>query len=182
MYGLGHLRASRADREQVIDVLKVAFVQERLDKEELDDRVAQALAARTYADLGALIADLPALPGKRPVRPVLPQRMRLRDRQGVQAVGAAGAALVAIMTTFAAGAVFGTGGFLIMIAVNAVLAVLLTIAAVKLDSRQRHRRLPPGAGEADPSTCRPCKPRQRPDDGLALALLSSLALAAFLVP
>src|SRR5215469_14914160 len=58
--GRGHLRACHADREQVIGVLKAAFVQGRLGKDELNARVGQALAARTYADLAALTADLPA--------------------------------------------------------------------------------------------------------------------------
>jgi hypothetical protein len=44
----------------VIDVLKAAFVQGRLAKDEFDLRVGQVLAARTYADLGALTADMPA--------------------------------------------------------------------------------------------------------------------------
>jgi hypothetical protein len=53
------MRASRADREQVIDMLKTAFVQGRLTKDELDMRVGQVLASRTYADLNALTADIP---------------------------------------------------------------------------------------------------------------------------
>jgi len=47
------MRASHADREQVVELLKVAFVQGRLDSGELDARVGQALTARTYADLAA---------------------------------------------------------------------------------------------------------------------------------
>jgi len=43
--GDGHLRASRADREQVVELLKAAFVEDRLTKEELDARVGQALAS-----------------------------------------------------------------------------------------------------------------------------------------
>jgi hypothetical protein len=58
--GRGHLRASHADREQVIGVLKAAFVQGRLTKAELDARVGQTFASRTYADLAVLTADLPA--------------------------------------------------------------------------------------------------------------------------
>jgi Domain of unknown function (DUF1707) len=58
--GRGHLRACHADREQVIGVLKAAFVQGRLGRDELNARVGQALAARTYADLATLTADLPA--------------------------------------------------------------------------------------------------------------------------
>jgi Domain of unknown function (DUF1707) len=70
----GHLRASHADREQVIGTLKAAFVQGRLTKDELDVRVGQAFAARTYADLGALTADLPAglAAGRRPRQPAAP--------------------------------------------------------------------------------------------------------------
>jgi hypothetical protein len=60
------MRASRADRDLVVNVLKSAFVQERLAKEELDDRIGQALAARTWGDLDALTADLPAGPGLAP--------------------------------------------------------------------------------------------------------------------
>ena len=43
-----------------IDMLKAAFVQGRLTRREMDLRAGQALAARTYADLAALTADLPA--------------------------------------------------------------------------------------------------------------------------
>ena len=60
--GRTHMRASHADREQVIDLLKTAFVQGRLAKDEFDLRVGQVLASRTYADLGALTADIPAGP------------------------------------------------------------------------------------------------------------------------
>jgi hypothetical protein len=55
----GLLRASREDRERVIDVIKTAFVQDRLDLDELAGRVGQALTARTYGQLAVLTADLP---------------------------------------------------------------------------------------------------------------------------
>ena len=58
--GHDRLRASHADRERVIDKLKAAFVQGRLTKDELDARVSQALASRTYAELAAVTADIPA--------------------------------------------------------------------------------------------------------------------------
>jgi hypothetical protein len=57
--GHGHMRASNADRDQVIDVLKVAFAEGRLAEDEFDVRVGQALAARTYADLYVLTCDIP---------------------------------------------------------------------------------------------------------------------------
>jgi Domain of unknown function (DUF1707) len=63
------LRAGHADREQVTGVLKNAFTQGRLTSDELDARTSQALAARTYAELDALIADLPG-PGELAASPV----------------------------------------------------------------------------------------------------------------
>jgi hypothetical protein len=58
--GSGCLRASHADREQVIDTLKAAFVQGMLAKEEFDLRVGQTFAARSCAQLAAVTADLRA--------------------------------------------------------------------------------------------------------------------------
>ena len=52
--------AASADRERAVGVLRAGFTEGRLTQEELDDRVAQAYAARTYGQLWALTADLPA--------------------------------------------------------------------------------------------------------------------------
>ena len=72
--GRGHLRASHADREQVIGTLKAAFVRGMLAKDEFDLRVGQTLAARTHADLAALTADLPAgLAAAKPPQPARAQ-------------------------------------------------------------------------------------------------------------
>ena len=60
--GRSELRASHADRELVVEVLKAAFVQGRLAKEEFGLRVGYAFAARTHAELAAVTADLPAEP------------------------------------------------------------------------------------------------------------------------
>jgi hypothetical protein len=66
----GDSRASHADREQVIDRLKVAFVQGRLGKDEFDVRVGHVLASRTYADLAVLTADILTEPtGAQPLEP-----------------------------------------------------------------------------------------------------------------
>ena len=59
--GQGMLRTSRADREHVIGVLQVAFVQGRLTQGELADRVGRTLMSRTYLELSAVTADLPPL-------------------------------------------------------------------------------------------------------------------------
>jgi len=52
--------AANADRERAVGVLRAGFTEGRLTQDELDDRVAQAYAARTYGQLWALTADLPA--------------------------------------------------------------------------------------------------------------------------
>jgi hypothetical protein len=56
----------------VIEVLKVAFVQERLAKDEFDLRVGQAFKARTRAELAAVAVGLPAEPA--PAKPPTPVR------------------------------------------------------------------------------------------------------------
>ena len=71
------LRASRADRERVIDLVKAAFVQGRLDRDEFDVRIGQAVASRTYGELAAATAGIPAeLTAAPPRRP--PARARRR--------------------------------------------------------------------------------------------------------
>jgi hypothetical protein len=56
------LRASHEDRDRVIEQLRVAAGDGRLSLPELDERIEQASAALTYADLVPLTADLPAAP------------------------------------------------------------------------------------------------------------------------
>jgi hypothetical protein len=55
------MRASDADRDRVVDLLNVAYGEGRLSKDEFDGRLENAFAARTYADLDQIVADLPAL-------------------------------------------------------------------------------------------------------------------------
>jgi hypothetical protein len=56
----GDLRVGHADRDQVIGTLKTAYVQGRLTEDELDARVEQVYASRTYAELAEVTADIPA--------------------------------------------------------------------------------------------------------------------------
>ena len=60
--GYGNVRTSAADRERAVDVLKAAFAEGRLTREEHEARVERAYRSRTYADLAALTVDLPAGP------------------------------------------------------------------------------------------------------------------------
>ena len=75
--GGGHLRASDADREQVVDALKAAFVQGRLSKSELVRRAGHALESKTYAELAATTAGIPARrAAPAPRQPAAPARAR----------------------------------------------------------------------------------------------------------
>jgi hypothetical protein len=55
------MRAGDADRERVAERLRVALEEGRLNLYEYDDRLRQAYAARTYADLDALVVDIPGV-------------------------------------------------------------------------------------------------------------------------
>ena len=86
--GHGRLRASHADREQAIEVLKIAYAQGRLTKDEFGTRVGQAFASKTYAELTEVTADLPAgLMAGRPPR----QLDRTRPRMSMNTALTAGA-------------------------------------------------------------------------------------------
>ena len=76
------LRAATADRERTVDVLKAGFAEGRLTQDEYNDRMSAAYDAKTYGELAALTADLPAgavpypapMPQWQPPGP--PQRVR----------------------------------------------------------------------------------------------------------
>ena len=59
LYSDQHLRVSDADRQAVTDRLAEHFADGRLDQAEFDDRVGQAMNAKTRADLSGLFSDLP---------------------------------------------------------------------------------------------------------------------------
>jgi Domain of unknown function (DUF1707)/Domain of unknown function (DUF4190) len=54
------MRAASADRERAVDVLKAGFTEGRLTQDEYNDRMGRAYSSRTYGELTALTADLPA--------------------------------------------------------------------------------------------------------------------------
>jgi len=58
--------ASDADRDRVVQALKDAYVLGRLTHEELDQRLAAALTARTTEESQALLADLQPRPAPPP--------------------------------------------------------------------------------------------------------------------
>jgi Domain of unknown function (DUF1707) len=157
--GRDRLRAGHADREQVIEALKDAFVHGRLTKDELDARAGQAFLARTNADLAALTADIPPAPATaaaRPARPPAPGRRRPLARtaagSGVSLVIAAASMRVAFYFD-PDGAGLHPYHFLakpfVLLAVAALLTALgILIIGVAISVQQRHSRgqLPPRPG------------------------------------
>ena len=106
--GRGYRRASRADREQAIDVLKAAFVQGRLTKDEFDARIGLTFTARARAELAAVTADVPArLAGAQPPRK--PSRPRTSNAARWGAAGFITPAIIA--SAFAVASVRGAGEF-----------------------------------------------------------------------
>jgi uncharacterized protein DUF1707 len=128
--GRGRLRTSRADRDQVIEVLKGAFVQGRLTKDEFEARVDLALTSRTYAELAAVTADIPAgLADTQRVRASGPPRQpaRTRTRISMNTAVTAGA-FVAIATNIAVVGALATGNGVAVIAVVAFFAIAAAVA------------------------------------------------------
>jgi hypothetical protein len=62
--GVAELRASHADRDATVELLRVAAGDGRLTPEELDQRLEAALSAKTISELAVLTTDLPATPGQ----------------------------------------------------------------------------------------------------------------------
>lgn len=78
---LPELRASHADRDRAVDVLRLAAGEGRLNFDELESRVEAALLAQTVGELSALTSDLPtATPAKKLLR--IDQRFGRFERTG----------------------------------------------------------------------------------------------------
>ena len=135
----GRLRASHVDREQVIGVLKTAFVQGRLVKDEFDARVGQALASRTHAELAVITADIPVgLTGDRPARPVL----------GVTsgACATASAALLAAALWAVAWSASSAAAGAAALAVSGIVIFIMFVTGYQIrESRQRSRSAGPSS-------------------------------------
>jgi len=161
--GRGRLRAGHADREQAIDTLKTAFVHGQLTKDELVARAGQALAARTYADLAALTADIPPRPpAARPARPPAPARRplaRAAAKSGVCLIIAAAATWVLALLVSEDGHYHGIPGanpsyeswaplplFLAAAAVFTAIGIMGSAVATSLEQRRSRRQLPPPPG------------------------------------
>ena len=85
------LRASDADRDRVIDVLRAATADGRLTADEFSERMAAALSSRTFREHAPLTADLATPPARQTESPEFPPAedvMRIDQRGGsVQRTG-----------------------------------------------------------------------------------------------
>ncbi|GIH90406.1 DUF1707 and DUF4870 domain-containing protein [Planobispora siamensis] len=65
-----HLRVSNQDREHVVEHVKAAYAQGRLDEVEFDDRLERAMTAKVHGDLMPIMHELygsrPAMPAPYP--------------------------------------------------------------------------------------------------------------------
>jgi Domain of unknown function (DUF1707) len=114
--GRGHLRASTDDREQMVDMLKAAFAQGRLTKDEFDARIGQTFASRTYAELAAVTAGIPAppVPARPPRKPTHapPHRPPRRRVSNAARWGTSGLITPAVVVAaLAFGALHGNGQY-----------------------------------------------------------------------
>jgi Domain of unknown function (DUF1707) len=156
--GRGHLRAAHADREQVIAELKAAFVQGRLTQDELEARAAQTFASKTYAELAALTADIPADPAGLPALALAstPARTlaKAARRSGV-------CLLVALALT--EGAFLANNLIILVLAFFAFMAASGFIGYGIIDARQQWRsgRQQPGHGRGRQDG-RPARPGSDP--------------------
>jgi len=150
--GRGHLRASHADREHVLDTLKDAFVQGRLTKDEFDLRADRALASRTHADLAALTADLPE---RSPIAQPTPEVIRARPVATTVKNGARVIAATTVLTGGVwAGALVSQAdvqalGLLVWSFTFLWLGIVILVGSVMLESRRQDhsgRQLPPASG------------------------------------
>jgi hypothetical protein len=122
------MRASHADRDQVIEALKDAFVHGRLTKDELDARAGRALAARTCAELDAVTAGIPpVLAASGPTRPLVPARHRPLARVAARSGGCLALAAAAVWASLildpgGAGLDRPWAGLMLMLAQCAVIA------------------------------------------------------------
>jgi len=156
--GRDRLRAGHADREQVIEALKEAFVHGRLTRDELDRGAGRALAARTCAELAALTADIPAadIPAEPaaagPPRPSAPVRRRPLARAAAGSgsclvIAAAALRVIGFLDHPPSPSPYRSWGQLCIlvavVAVGAALFILAHGAGTSIEQRRSRRQLPP---------------------------------------
>ena len=148
--GRDHIRASHADREHVIDTLKAAFVQGRLTKDEFDQRVGQAFDSKTYAELAALSADLPAGPTRPLSQPGRAQGWSLGDEKVLEwAIASALSPLAPLAAAFLTGSQVLAAVSVILFILDLVLGLpfLMIVVGTRVEERRQGHRSPGSQGQ-----------------------------------
>jgi len=78
--GYADLRISDAERADVADLLSKHYGDGRLDQDEFNQRLDQAMKAKTYADLDGIFADLPRTEAEASEAPKVAARRRQEHR------------------------------------------------------------------------------------------------------
>jgi hypothetical protein len=156
----GRLLASHADREQVIDKLKEAFVQGLLTKDEFDLRVGQTLGSRTYGELGGVTADIPRGPIGAQLPPKLAQAQARTSGYTAVKSGVCTLAAVILAASTSVAVVSGRDAAVIislfLLGIGVIVAVIAALLAAGIrmleswDEKRSSGQLPPrsspGAG------------------------------------
>lgn len=125
------MRASDAERDQVVDRLHKAATEGRIAAEELEQRVTSALRARTYDELDAVVADLPS--------PRQPRGARHPERRSPAGWALAAVRANPLLLVFAIPVL--TTAVTMLIAATVVWAVLMVVVMI-LGGRPRTPRSP----------------------------------------
>jgi hypothetical protein len=156
------LRAGDGDRDAVAEQLREAHAEGRLSMEELEERLGKTYAARTFADLAPLTADLPPRPfGGSVPRPAEVARPRRTAVPAARRDPQAG-------TWIDSGLRAGWYAWTVAVSINVVIWLIVTltsgdavyfwpiwvagpwgavlIAATMSRRAERRRQLPPGSG------------------------------------
>ena len=133
--GRSRLRASHADREHVIDMLKAAFVHGRVAKDEFDARVDQTFASRTYGELAAVTADIPA----RQITDQPPSNLARAQGRATMSHAAKARRCVVIALAMMTVATFAPGGPALLLFAPLCFTALMVAAAEILASRHEKR-------------------------------------------
>lgn len=122
-----HFLASDADRERTVEALKQNFQAGRIGVDELSERIGQALAARTFADLDIAMRGLPSIRANIPVYPNMPGYPPApMFYQPAQAKRQRGMGITAFVLSL-----FG-----VICGITAVPAVVLGLVALAIDSER----------------------------------------------
>lgn len=141
------IRISDADREEMTARLRDHFAEGRLSREELDDRVTEALSAKTFGELRRIMADLPdpaPVPSRARQAPPLAGRHGVVVWRGPRILPLAIIALIAALVIPGAAWVFLA--FVKVLLVLWLVACLAGIFAAARFGRHMRRHWPSGYG------------------------------------